>query len=315
MAFSKLVKGYSPISTKYDSSANAQDESEAFLSGEKLTRESRRSIWSLGRAYWIATSINAILFISSLGLAWSGYRYKASLRQNDNNELIRLVDWYSPVHNDVNIPFVELTINGTLLNLSNDIFRQPPSPDVDAAWERIGSLLPHVISTEDVIKLGKDPTKTARWTEDWGFGPEAHVAEVDVLHTIHCLNAIRRDVHWKHYFGDVYPDGEFPPLHKVHTDHCIHVVLQNLMCGATADLVTEPWVEGQITPFPDFSVNKKCRDFGAILRWHEETAIRDTERYSKMRPPPDHVPLRMSDEFKRLFGYEDGVEGDVHHHG
>lgn len=128
----------------------------------------------------------------------------------------------APIHGQIAISLLDTTVNGSLLDLGNSVFRAPPSPEVDAAWERISSLMPHVIATEDVIKLGKDPSRTARWPEDWGFGPDAHIAELDILHTIHCLNAIRRDVHWQHYFGQQYPDGTFPELHRVHTDHCIY---------------------------------------------------------------------------------------------
>lgn len=181
-------------------------------------------------------------------------------------------------------------------------FRAPPSPEVDKAWARIGNLIPFVISTEDVVRLGKDPSKTARYPEDWGFGPDAHVAELDVLHTIHCLNAIRRDVHWQYYFKDEYPDGVFPELHRTHTDHCIYIVLQNLMCSATADIVTNPWVEGQLHPFPDFAVNKKCRDFESLVEWQEANRITDIAKYTDLRMPEGHVPYSMSDEFKRMFG-------------
>lgn len=79
--------------------------------------------------------------------------------------------------------------------MDSSIFRAPPSPEVDKAWARIGSLAPHVMSGADVEKLGKDSSMTARFTEGFGFGNDAHIAELDVLHTIHCLNAIRRDVH------------------------------------------------------------------------------------------------------------------------
>ncbi|KAK3180940.1 hypothetical protein K4F52_007754 [Lecanicillium sp. MT-2017a] len=174
--------------------------------------------------------------------------------------------------------------------------------------------MPHVISTEDVIKLGKDPSQTARWSEDWGFGTEAHVAELDVLHTIHRLNAIRRDVYWQHYFGKDYPDGNFPELHRIHTDHCIYVVLQDLMCSATADVITQPWVEGQAHPFPDFSINKKCRDFDAILDWHERTMINDTKRFAELKKPDDFKAVPMSEEFHELFKTgEGGGHGDHHH--
>jgi hypothetical protein len=199
--------------------------------------------------------------------------------------------------------------------MNDHIFRQPPSPEVDEAWERIGSLMPHVISTEDVIRLGKDPARTARWPEDWGFGPDAHIAELDILHTLHCLNAIRKDIHWRYYYKDRYPDGVFPELHRVHTDHCIYIVLQNLMCGATADIITQDWVDGQLHPFPDFNINKKCRDFNAILDWHEATMIDDMPRFAKMRMPEGHIPYAMSDEFHRMFGTDpEGLFWGHDHH-
>lgn len=205
-----------------------------------------------------------------------------------------------------------MTINGSLLNSGDSIFQQPPSPEVDAAWEAITHQYPHVITTEDVIRLGKDPTRTARWPEDWGFGPDAHIAELDIIHTVHCLNAVRRDVHWRHYFGDRYPDGEFPELHRVHTDHCIYIVLQNLMCSANADIITNVWVEGQLHPFPDFNVNKKCRNYDALVDWHHRTQVTDMDNYLAMRRPKGQEPWKMSDDFHRKFqtGLERGHSDD-----
>jgi hypothetical protein len=174
--------------------------------------------------------------------------------------------------------------------------------------------MPHVISSEEVVKLGKDPSKAARLPEDWGFGPNAHIVEVDIMHTIHCLNAIRRDIHWRYYFKDDYPDGNFPELHRVHTDHCIYIVLQNLMCSATVDLITQPWVDGQLHPFPDFNVQKKCRNFDAIVDWHEENRLTGSSRLSKMRVPEGVKPYRMSSEFHRMFGtgFEEALHGGHH---
>ena len=195
--------------------------------------------------------------------------------------------------------------------MDNSLFRAPPSPEVDEAWDRIGSLKAHPISSAAILALGKDPSMTAKFTEDWGYGPDAHVAELDVLHQIHCLNAVRRDVHWKHYFGARYPDGDFPELHRVHTDHCIYIILQHLMCTASTDLITQPWVEGQLHPFPHFSINRKCRDFNAILAWHEDNMAGDVEKFKRLRRPEGQVPVPMSEEFKRLFGYDhDHNHGD-----
>lgn len=200
-----------------------------------------------------------------------------------------------------------MTINGSLLDRESSIYRQPPSAAVDAAWESISHQFPHAISSDDVRRLGKDPSKTARWPTSWGFGADAHIAELDIIHTVHCLNAVRRDVHWRHYFGDRYPDGVFPELHRVHTDHCIYIILQNLMCSANGDVVTNVWVEGQSHPFPDFNVNKKCRDYQTFVDWHHKTQITDEDKYKEMRAPEGAFQWPMSQEFHDLF--ETGLTG------
>ncbi|KAG6284533.1 hypothetical protein E4U45_000916, partial [Claviceps purpurea] len=213
----------------------------------------------------------------------------------------------APVYDQVHVPFIELTINGSLLDRGESIYRQAPSAEVDAAWDLITHQLPHAISSQDVLRLGKDPKRTAKWPSEWVFGSDAYIAELDIVHTVHCLNAVRRDVHWQHYFGDRYPDGKFPELHRTHTDHCIYIILQNLMCNANGDIVTNVWVEGQLHPFPDFNVNKKCRNYDTFIDWHRKTQITDMKRFLEMRKPHDHVPWKMSQKFHDLF--QTGLKG------
>jgi len=48
------------------------------------------------------------------------------------------------------------------------------------------------------------------------------------------------------------------------------------MCNADVGIITHNWIydekysDPKTRPFPDFSVEKKCRDFDSILRWLEE---------------------------------------------
>ena len=209
------------------------------------------------------------------------------------------------MHERVALSYRTQQVNGTLLNTHNSIYRQPPSPEVDAAWERLGNIDATSISSADVLALGKDVSKVAKYPDDFGLGPDAYVAELDVLHQIHCLNALRRDVYFSHYFGSKYPDGQPSELHRIHSDHCIYVLLQNLMCNANVDVITLDWVEGQQHPFPDFSINRKCVNFDAILEWQEKHAV-DRTKFLAIKMPKDQTPARMSDDFKRMFG----VDGD-----
>ncbi|KAL2260169.1 hypothetical protein VTK26DRAFT_5928 [Humicola hyalothermophila] len=315
VSFLRFTRKYQPLDD-FASEAEAQDRQQ-FLGSKTEFGERHRfhdGAKSGSKTFRLLTALNVLVLFLSIAFAAHGLHLRSSLLTNKGNALLRIADWYSPVHDRTQINIIHTRVNGTLLDMDHSIFRQPPSPEVDAAWERIGSLLPHIITAQDVVRLGKDPSKVARLTEDWGYGPEAYLAELDVMHTIHCLNAIRRDVHWKHYFGDQYPDGEFPELHKIHTDHCLYIVLQDLMCHATADLITTVWVDGQLNPFPDFNINRKCRNFSDLLEWHEATAVKDMERYKAMRRPADVVPYRMSEEFHQKFDTDQGLFAPFHTH-
>ncbi|KAM3562391.1 hypothetical protein ARSEF4850_002781 [Beauveria asiatica] len=256
---------------------------------------------------WALSASNVVLFLASIVMVSYSWRSQQVLFRNEGNVLLKKIDAYSPIYDQVQIPLVDATINGSLLDRESSIYRQPPSPAVDAAWESITHQLPHSITAADVRRLGKDPSKTARWPAEWGFGPDAYVAELDIIHTVHCLNALRRDIHWRYYFADRYPDGVFPELHRTHTDHCIYIILQNLMCSANGDVITNVWVEGQSHPFPDFNVNKKCRSYQTFVDWHHKTQITDMAAYNKMRAPEGAYKWPMSQEFHDLF--ETGLTG------
>ena len=84
------------------------------------------------------------------------------------------------------------------------------------------------------------------------------------------------------------------------------------MCDANTDMVPQYWVEGQLHPFPDFSINRQCSDIEAIVQWQRSYQV-DNEKYVALRRLSDHPPVPMSDEFKIAFGVE-GWEDHSHAH-
>ena len=61
---------------------------------------------------------------------------------------------------------------------------------------------------------------------------------------------------------------------------------QFVMCNADPGLVTYFWVEGRPTPYPDFSMQKQCKDPHAILQWAQEKRI---PGYKPVDPSPGEV--------------------------
>ena len=84
-------------------------------------------------------------------------------------------------------------------------------------------------------------------------------------------------------------------MRKAHLSHCFYVLLQNLMCEASVDIVTYNWMVGQQYPFPDFNLHHQCRDFEAILQWRKEHEV-DGALYETIRPPEDIVLVRPPKE-------------------
>ncbi|KAJ6261179.1 hypothetical protein Dda_3846 [Drechslerella dactyloides] len=224
---------------------------------------------------WRTPSIQTCLTLLNLSLLLgSAFCYYQTFYSGRGlNEELKAISYYSPLLDIIDVPIRTERINGTLFPGPNpSIYRLPPSPEVDAAWESVAEVVSFPITSSAVKKLGKDPSTAVRLPESLGFPPDTHIALLDTAHQIHCLNALRKAVFSDHY-RDKAKEMKKNRLHWVHLSHCAGVLLQNLMCQATLDVVTLNWVETQRHPFPDFSVNKQCRDYSVLQRWQQENRI------------------------------------------
>lgn len=162
-----------------------------------------------------------------------------------------------------------------VLNVSNpdDIYRLPPSPEVDEAWEYLtvarGTF---VMSEADVIRAGKDPKMATDVPPGFGFPEDkTKMMGLDALHQMHCLDVLRKGliVNYDYYYGAKY--GFTPPLDFAHhLDHCLTVLRLHLKCHPDLEPFTFNWRMGQNKPFPDFKIHKRCVNYDSILQ------LRDT---------------------------------------
>lgn len=166
------------------------------------------------------------------------------------------------------------------------------------------------LTTEQVIKLGKDPSLTVRAKDH----PDLHIGIMNGMHELHCLNLIRQNLHRDYY----WPDGIRHPAHWLHLYHCVNVVLNALTCAGNMDVVTFNWMETQEFPFFDFGINRVCRDWDRILEWQTnslETATADSFRMGGEReiPAPDLLKaMNAQDSDARVFTHADpALTGDI----
>lgn len=136
-------------------------------------------------------------------------------------------------------------------------------------------------------KSHKDPSKCVKAPSSWGEGSDAYIAQIEVFHQIHCLNELRKEIYYNHYYKS--PPNE---LHRSHKSHCIHILLQALTCAADVGVISHNWVhngnieEPKTRPMPDFNVVKVCRDFDSLLDWAREKGVKGlAQKWSKLKYP------------------------------
>lgn len=210
-------------------------------------------------------------------------------RGNVAHQILRTI---APIFDYLDLSLSLRTFNGALRD-NTSIWRQPPSKQVDEAWDYISTegLEVITVSSNALSHSGKDPSMCIKAPSSWNEGSDAYVAQIDVFHQIHCLNELRKEMYYDYYYKS--PPDE---LHRSHKAHCIHMILQSLMCNADVGVISHNWVhnerisEPKTRPMPDFNMMKKCRDFDKLLDWARERGVKDLpKRWPQLKYEPGMV--------------------------
>ncbi|EGR50058.1 uncharacterized protein TRIREDRAFT_105220 [Trichoderma reesei QM6a] len=189
----------------------------------------------------------------------------------------------APLLTRTKIELLEQQIQTPLINRHNvngsSIYREPPSPDVDDAWERLhkGDRL-FLVGEDEVRRIGKDPDVLIKAPLEWGYGDGQYLAANQGQHDIHCLNKLRMWIYAEHYYG-----GR-EAVREIHALHCLHTLVQTLKCRYSTDVYTAMWVEGFDAPVIDFNVTRKCMKYENILHWNPERPYTE-DQFLSVKPP------------------------------
>ena len=87
------------------------------------------------------------------------------------------------------------------------------------------------------------------------------------------------------------------------------------MCNANTEMLTLNWIEEADYPFPDFNVNRQCRDFEALMQWQEARAV-DTKKILEMKKSVAVGGVIPGEaEWWALFDGDGNALSKEHHHG
>ncbi|KAG1724443.1 uncharacterized protein EDB91DRAFT_1062841, partial [Suillus paluster] len=144
------------------------------------------------------------------------------------------------------------------------IYRGSLSPEVEAAWDNIavdGS--PVRMTLEELF------SNMASCSDAYGGG---YMTSMESNHMVHCLNMLRK-VTWGDHYG---PSGndvhESPEYFRIHLDHCIELLRQNILCHSDVVTISYDWERSGAFP-PSFNVRHQCKDFEKILDWVDEHRV------------------------------------------
>lgn len=193
----------------------------------------------------------------------------------------------SPMDRDVPPHYDIYSVNGSLKK--ETIYRMPGSPEVDAAWDRLGAhLLPFAIPEDEGPSYGLLPGQVKRVPEQGG----GYVAILESTHHIHCLNVMRQASHWDYDYyraggrkvkNSVFSGPE--DIVRLHFTHCMDMLRQRLMCDADAAPLGQVWLDGY-GPLVFDTVKRKCRNYEKLVDWAKER---------EMPPGRKSVSIRQGD--------------------
>ncbi|KAK1726615.1 hypothetical protein CaCOL14_004399 [Colletotrichum acutatum] len=237
----------------------------------------------------LVTFLNISLFTASFTL----WLRSAPMRHPLNvQDYWKETSFYSPILEHFDIPRISRVTNGTLYDTNPpSVLRQRIGKEADKEWHRIGDhVWPLVIGEADVRQLGKDPRVAVKIPEALGYGSDAYIAQTEVFHHLHCLDMLRREVSYEHYYEPKEGPRPGGDQHQAHIGHCFDILAQAIKCTGSVDMITFNWVENWEQPFPDFRNHKVCRDFDALLGWVNENSM-DPKVFQEMKAPPPGWPV------------------------
>ncbi|KAI9658361.1 MAG: hypothetical protein M1821_002494 [Bathelium mastoideum] len=130
-------------------------------------------------------------------------------------------------------------------------------PQLDKAWHE---LLQHTnmrVSKEDLERVNRTSIPLGNGGGFYG--------EMAVFHELHCLKFLRQAFHMD-YYGDRFGDIEKETMGE-HTEHCIELLRQGVMCRGDPTLITFRWGHTVKLPQPDFTLQHECVDWEYLMEW------------------------------------------------
>ncbi|KAI1323290.1 hypothetical protein F5Y16DRAFT_403593 [Xylariaceae sp. FL0255] len=134
----------------------------------------------------------------------------------------------------------------------NMVLFGPPSKEIDHNWQRlIGSRYFSISESEAQRAWG---TERHRYVDQRKGG---YSAGLEVFHTLHCVNALRKALH-NDYYHHTSSHGPF------HLEHCLDALRQTIQCYGSTTLIPTEYRDGIQHNYIDSDQMHTCRSFSYL---------------------------------------------------
>ncbi|KAH8807268.1 hypothetical protein F5884DRAFT_880154 [Xylogone sp. PMI_703] len=147
-----------------------------------------------------------------------------------------------------------------------------PSPDIDNAWEELTWGRYILITEEEARSSLADQFGDIQ--QFWSPKRGGYIGGLDMFHTLHCLNRLRKELNPEYYPMTPHPN------HKIHQSHCIEQIRQYIMCAGDMSLTPTRYNPSLGRSYIESDVKHTCRNFGALRQF-----LSDRFNGSKAVPP------------------------------
>ena len=272
MAWKSWAERFQPIYRPINQEENNSEKGENHDSNPPKRRH-------FGKLFITSHILLFALYLTSIFFIWrrEPSNKKCVFKLSTPSPALPVISYLEPHHLDAEI-------------VQTNIYRGIPSPQIDAAWLRIGLGTPGIrLNEDDLKKLNKTDTPLRplhKIPEEYGGG---YLGMLEVFHLLHCLDSLRKAT-WPEYYTEELETQGYTAV-RAHTgiflqengmnlrqnkrlirdtDHCIDMLREVIMC--TADVTPLTFYDDlsqpeRKLPMPDFNTLHTCRNFEEVLEW------------------------------------------------
>ncbi|KAI1506683.1 hypothetical protein F5X99DRAFT_404041 [Biscogniauxia marginata] len=237
-------EGYRPIEQLDDPKSSSEMEDSMLLTGDTVPRQQRRFRPLVLLAGGLALVVYTLFVVAMTSKVAQKNRLYGSRMQNT------LLDDYVEYENHVMEQWEDV-------DPSEPVYFADPSPEIDHNWHVLLQHLNIAVPRKVMEDLG-------RVDEGIEFPDGTFFASVMVYHHLHCLKTLYHLLHPEYYGMDKMTDEE-KAKSREHTDHCLHMLKEAVMCQGDTTILTMKWAEYGALPIGNLTTPHECVNWDRLV--------------------------------------------------